>query len=159
MELMVTLIIMGVVLAASLPAFTSSLEGQRLRSAANQLQSELRLTRSRAIAEDTPYILAYYPVSGQVFAVKDENLDGNPDWGTEPQVGPMELPKGISLSNHPTNTFPSNQIIFETNGSTDNQGAIILTSPEGDKLVVDVEQPSGVIDVLTEEGYQEKHGV
>jgi len=151
-ELMIVLAVFSLTFAATLPAFRNSMRGHRLQSAANQIETGLRGVRSRAIAEDVSYIVAWIPDDEQFFVVRDDNGNGQPDWNTEPVDGPKELPDGIDLS-YVGNDFPNGTLIFRPNGSTNIEGALVLEDAEENKIYIDIIQPSGVIHVLSEDEY------
>ena len=153
MELMVGLIISGIMIAATLPAFRTSFVGHRLRSSANQVQSQMRLARSRAIAEDIQYIIVLYPDYGKYYLVQDTNGDGSPDWGTEPKEGPTFLPDEIDLDNSLDQAFADDVIGFNQNGSAIASGVVAVENDRGEKLYIQILQSSGVTNILTQEEY------
>jgi len=148
-ELMVVLVILGITLAATIPSFRNSLKTQRLDGAADRIAVKMRLARSRAIAENTPYLIAWYAVSGELFLVRDENGDGTPNWGDEYQEGPIGLPDGVSLANSTTDPFPEDYVSFLPDGSTSASGTLVLSNEKGLKLNINLLQPSGVVSVST----------
>ena len=142
-------------IAATLPAFRTSFVGHRLKSAANQVQSTMRLTRARAIAEDVPYVIAMYPATSTYYLVRDDNGNGDPDWGTEPQEGPINLPEGIELKNDLPEAFADGLVGFNPNGSASASGILAVQNERGDRMYIQLLQPSGICDVLTQEEYDD----
>jgi len=153
-ELTVTLVVVGLVLAATIPSFSSSLIAHRLDGSADAISSDLRLVRARAVAENTSYILAWYPSLGWYYTIRDENGNGQPDWGSEPYQGPYKFPKGITLRNSTKNPFATSWLVFFPNGSTNVGGGVELKDTKGRKLEVTVLQPSGAVHVSKTETAQ-----
>jgi prepilin-type N-terminal cleavage/methylation domain-containing protein len=152
-ELMVTLVVFGVMAAASIPAFSKSMTANKLVSASDGVRSKMRLARSRAVAENRPYIIAWYAQYGQVFLVRDENLNGQPDWGSEYQEGPLTMPNGIKMTNYGSNPFPNSYVVFNPDGSASASGALLIVNTQGQQKVVNLIQPSGTVTVSSPEEY------
>lgn len=155
LELMVALVISGMMLAATLPAFRTSFVEHRLKSAANQVQSAMRLTRAKAIAEDVGYLIAMYPSTNSYFLVQDTDGDGSPNWGTEPSEGPIDLPTGILLRNNLSQSFASDTIGFNANGTATSGGILAVENDRGEKMYIQLIQSSGICEVLTQEEYDD----
>ena len=62
-EMLVTLIIVGILAGLAAPAFTTFIAGQNIRTSASMLQSSLLFARSEALKRNTDVIVS--PVGGQ----------------------------------------------------------------------------------------------
>lgn len=58
-ELVVTLAVVGILIGVGVPMYVARLPETRLRSAAHDLLGELRMARSLAVANDTPYFVCF----------------------------------------------------------------------------------------------------
>jgi prepilin-type N-terminal cleavage/methylation domain-containing protein len=58
-ELMVTLAVAAILIAVGVPMFVARLPETRLRAAAHDLAGQMRLARSLAVANDTPYFVCF----------------------------------------------------------------------------------------------------
>jgi prepilin-type N-terminal cleavage/methylation domain-containing protein len=80
-EVLVTIISMGVVLAIALPVFFDVMEGRRVDSATNQLAADLRLAHTRATNRLVPQVVnltagsSEYSITG---APSPRDLDDDP---------------------------------------------------------------------------------
>jgi prepilin-type N-terminal cleavage/methylation domain-containing protein len=94
LEAVIALLIMGIVAAIALPAWTRLEPSYRLNSSARQLQSELHNIKMRAAAENVSFQLTY----GQ--GVAEYRVENPPN----PAVG-KPLPEGIIITKAGTITF------------------------------------------------------
>ncbi|MEK6683277.1 MAG: GspH/FimT family pseudopilin [Nitrospirota bacterium] len=65
-ELMVVLAIVMITAAIAIPAYVSDLPRQRAKAAAQGMHADLRLARSRAVANNTPYLVCFTSTSYQL---------------------------------------------------------------------------------------------
>jgi type IV fimbrial biogenesis protein FimT len=64
-ELMITIVILGILLMVGLPAYTDWMQNLKIRSAAESVQNGLQVARSTAIARNTQVSLVF-PVDGDL---------------------------------------------------------------------------------------------
>lgn len=124
-ELMLIVVILGILAAVALPAFTSFVAGQRIKSASFDVMAMLTLTRSEAIKRN-----------GQVTSVP-VNGDWAQGWSITAAngavIGQQGVLKGVTvacLSGAPlavTACDPAG-ISYDSNGRSGNSGAIQITS-------------------------------
>lgn len=116
MELMITLAIVAITAAISIPMYINDLPRQRVKGAAQGVLTDLRLSRARAVANNAPYLLcfsgsSYTLVSGGLVSstnctgggmIEEKKVDFNTDFnGVEfgVQTGVANCPGSGSTSN------------------------------------------------------------
>lgn len=76
-ELMITLVVLGVIAALALPGFKAILDGRRLVGAADNLYITLQYARSEALKQNQEVQLAFSTGSNWCYGVDDDGLDCN----------------------------------------------------------------------------------
>jgi len=158
-ELMVVMVVFGIMAAASIPAFSKSMKANKLVEASDQIESRMRLARARAVAENQPYVIGWFTQYGQLFLVRDENRNGVPDWGSEYQEGPLQIPTGITLANFSDNPFSHSYVAFNPDGSAGEGGSLLLSNDQSQSKVITLIQPSGTVAVTSPEEYSAQFSV
>jgi type II secretion system protein H len=143
-EMMVTLVIIGITAAISVPAFRLLSGGSSLTGGAERLAGNFRLARQMAVSQGVPYIVAWDEGARQVRIVRDENGDGDPDTGEAVQ-GPFTLPGRISLANPDSLGFTDDYVSLLANGTASQSGALILSDAHGDTRNVILLAPTGQV--------------
>jgi prepilin-type N-terminal cleavage/methylation domain-containing protein len=143
-ELMVTLVIMGVTLAVSIPAFRLLSGASTLSGGAERLAGNFRLARQMAVSQGVPYIVAWSDTARQVRIVRDEDGNGEPDAGEATQ-GPFTLPGRIALENPDSLGFSNDYVSLLANGSASESGSLILSDQAGDTKSVFLLAPTGQV--------------
>jgi len=102
-ELVVVMIIMGVMASIAFPAFSAWLPNYRLRVAANDLYSDLQLTKLTAVKQNATSAVIFDTGAspGKYFICSDPGANGNWDgpaamggeWITEPAMQLMIFPE------------------------------------------------------------------
>lgn len=96
-EMMVVLAVLGIILGISYPSFRHYLPTLRLESSVKQVLGNLRLTRQRAITEETYYCFFTEKNGAETYDIfKDSDRDAVPDAGVP--VSHMTLLEGISIA-------------------------------------------------------------
>jgi Tfp pilus assembly protein FimT len=132
MELLVVVGVLGLVLAASLPAFRSMYSGYRHKSAATRLKGHMTLTRQMAVRDATPYVLVVDPPNSRYRMFQDTDEDGIADAG-EQTYGPYTMDADIRLINV---SIAGNQVTFLTNGGASQSGDVrIVDANNHDKTI------------------------
>lgn len=121
-ELMVAIIILGIVLVMSLPAFGRFVHTWRLKGSAEQLSTALRTARSAAVMKHTEAVFLIDLNRNEYFFYEDLNGNGSRDSG-EYRSATYELASGISFQGH---TLSSAVITFGPKGNTSSSGTITL---------------------------------
>ncbi|MBB5210917.1 GspH/FimT family pseudopilin [Microbulbifer hydrolyticus] len=114
-ELLITVTILGILLAIGVPSFQKQLAASRARTAADTLLQAIQLTRSKAISSNrraTLRKLGHWHSGWEVFYDRDFDGERDPD---EPQIvtaGPLT---GVTVS---ANTPLSNYVSFIGSGES-----------------------------------------
>jgi type II secretion system protein H len=145
-ELMVVLLILGITLAASLPAFNRYLASSTLQNASEEFAGRLKLARQTAVAQGVPQIVSWNTASQTYSIITDSNGDGVAQAG-EPVLGPFDLPNGITLANDTVDPFAGTQLTFNPNGSASQSGTVVLSNTKNGSLNLSVLAPTGQVRV------------
>jgi type IV fimbrial biogenesis protein FimT len=143
-ELLVTIGIIGILLAASWGNFQSLIRQHRLTGAANQLTTHLRLARERAVSEGNNYIVTFrVPVNDY----QDWDDEGNDAIATPTETRALfAMPTGVTLQN--ANFFASNRITFFADGTTNASGTVQIANGENTRTI-NVLASTGKVTVTT----------
>ncbi|HZL84983.1 MAG TPA: prepilin-type N-terminal cleavage/methylation domain-containing protein, partial [Candidatus Krumholzibacteria bacterium] len=85
-ELMVGIVIIGIVVAATIPNFNSYRETQRMSTACDRLATACHEARSRARSRNHQVVLEYRTDSNEVAFIDDTNDNGAADVGEKVEV-------------------------------------------------------------------------
>jgi len=121
MELMTSVVIIGIVAAMAGPRFSHELEKMAFRSSARNMVSSLRQARSLAIAEKTPYGLALDNSAGTFTLFKDNVSSVPPAFQTGDSILKVDTIPGEFATL--TSTF-TGAVVFQPNGSATESGTI-----------------------------------
>lgn len=106
-EVLITIAILGILIAIAIPTWQSVVEGRRVDSAANQFASDLRLAHSRATNQLTDWRVAYTEGSGNYELRKLSDVcDDDAGCGASPptdKVISRSLPEGTKIHADSTN--------------------------------------------------------
>jgi len=147
-ELMVGIVIIGIVMAAAIPNFTSYRESQRMATACDRLAAACREARARARARNHQIVLDYRTDSNEVAFIDDANDNGVADAGEAVEV--YALPEGITMS---ATTFTNDQLVFTGRGRALAGGSVTLVAGEHvDPRRVRVSTGTGEVRVVPVDG-------
>ena len=104
-ELMVVVVIMTIVLAASIPALRQHSETVNLTKGSREVESSLKLARTRAVSTNIPVVVVFDTDNGTYFLFEDEDEDGNHD-SAETSSGPCWVRSPGASSKCPTPQRP-----------------------------------------------------
>jgi prepilin-type N-terminal cleavage/methylation domain-containing protein len=124
-EMVVTILIFGLLLAFSVPAFQTMNQTQQLHGAAENIAAQLRLARERAMATGTTQTMHFtmnFP-SGTTWDYHIHNTSPGPGWS---------LPNGITYASVTVNPT------FQTDGSSNASGLVVLTNRTSERDTVSV---------------------
>jgi type II secretion system protein H len=150
-ELMVVVVIMTIVLAASIPALRQHSENLNLTKGATEVEGTLKLARARAVSSNRPVVVVFDVNDGTYFLFQDDNGDGNHDSG-ETQSGVYEMPNKVTLG---TVSFARNTVTFEPSGAASETGSVELVNTRHLAQRVDLTAATGLVyvsDVYEYEG-------
>ncbi|WP_299595517.1 GspH/FimT family protein [uncultured Microbulbifer sp.] len=120
-ELLITLSILGILLAIGIPSFQQQLESSRTRSAADMLMGAINLTRGKAVATNrraTMRKLGEWQSGWEVFI--DRDFDGERDTD-EPPIATSSALTGVTVT---TNGPLANYVSFIGTGESRLAGTV-----------------------------------
>jgi len=136
-ELAITILVMGIVLGFSLPAFNRISASYQLRGAAEDVAGQLRLAREKAIATGVEQPL-HLPATLTNGAYRTYHI--HYETPTNYISTAWVLPNGIRFTSSSVNTWYH----MQTDGTCEESGLIILTNRQGTRDTVSV-QLSGLV--------------
>jgi Tfp pilus assembly protein FimT len=145
-EVMVSLVILGIMLGVSLPAFSSLLQSNNLQNAGRDVSGHFRLARSLAVSTAVSHIVDWDPDASTYRVVRDSNGDGDVDMG-EPLVGSFTLPNRVAMANPDTIGFTNDRVTFLRNGSSSESGTLVLSNDRGHTKSIVLLAPTGQVRV------------
>jgi len=120
-ELMVGMVIVGILIAASVPNLRSYRESQRMSSACDRIAAMCRTARATARAQNHQVIISYDTGNEEVVMHADANDDGIVDVGE--RVDRFPMPTGVFLD---SSTFTNDALVFNGRGRCVEGGSIIV---------------------------------
>lgn len=142
LELLIGILIAGMVLAASLPAFRSMLDGYNHRNSVTAVTSRMFLTRQMAVREKRPFVVEIVSDGFSVF--RDDDSDGVFDAGEE-TLGPYPMSSGVSIVNV---SWPVGGLAFFPNGGASQTADLRVVDAKGRSETVRVSSITGNTEVL-----------
>ena len=132
-ELIVVLVLLSLVAAVVLPSFTTGMQGIRLNTAARDMVTKLKQARSRAIAEQKVFRVAFGSPEQEesTYSITD-------DYGVE--LEKIELPRGFKLI---LDSEVEPVVSFYPNGRSSGFQLLIENQQEY-RLAVEVDRISGL---------------
>ncbi len=133
-ELAVTILVLGLLFAFSIPAFQSVSQSYQLKGATENLASQIRLAREKAIATGVDQPLHFTPNWNYLGAISDYHIH----YPSGHAVPIARLPRGITFY-----SIGVNPTMFR-DGRMNASGNIILQDQRGNRDTVSV-QMSGLV--------------
>ena len=130
-EMLIVISIVGLAAAMSWGSVRDLMEQHRVGGAANQVATQLRLSRERAVAEGNNFIVTFRTAQND-FQVWD-------DQGSDTLMGPQDsrqnhvMPTACTLVS--PSFFGANRVIFRPDGSTDASGSVVVRSGASSRRV------------------------
>lgn len=121
-ELMVSISIFGLILAASAPSFSRFLQSWKLSGEVNQLATTLRMARSAAVIKNVNTVFEFNEDAGTYSYYEDTDGDGVRD-AAEFRSGVETLDAGIHFDSH---TFSTTKVTFGPKGNANESGDITM---------------------------------
>jgi len=140
-ELLVTMIILGVLVSITIPSLSSWYSGYSLRAAARKIAITLELAKMKAISRNLEYRVEFV---GTTFRIaRGNSSSGSTVW--TPETDYMDLPSGVTIANI---TLPQNNGLrnaqFNPDGSS-SSGGIYLQNSSGDQYSITLTAATGSI--------------
>ena len=143
-ELMAGLVVFGILIAASLPAFRKYMSSQLVEGTVNRFAVNLRLARQKAATEGNNYVFSFDPVANSYQILDDDNNNGTGDAG-ELVHGPFTIPAELTVTNGPAVPFPGDTLVFHPNGTASNTGEVTISNAQGFSRLLSVVRSTGAV--------------
>jgi prepilin-type N-terminal cleavage/methylation domain-containing protein len=121
-ELMISIGILTIMVALSIPAFGRYLQTWRLNGETDQLASMLRSARSAAVSKHVNTVFVFDLNNDNYFYFEDRDGDGSRD-NDEYRSETIDLPSEVTLQAH---TLSRPMIFFGPKGNANESGTIII---------------------------------
>jgi type II secretion system protein H len=140
-ELMVVVVIMGLALAASVPALREHTEDVNLTKGAREVEGSLKLARTRAVSSNTPVVVVFDIEDNTFFLFQDDDGDGNQDSG-ETTSGTYQVPNKVTLGDV---SFAQNKVTFQPSGAASQSGSVELVNTRNLAQRIDLTAATGLV--------------
>jgi Tfp pilus assembly protein FimT len=133
MELMTVVVIIGIIAAMAVPSFLGYLPKLRVKSASRDIVSQLRLARSKAVAERRPYGVAFNLSNDAVYTFADTDDPAAQSYSLADSIVRADtLNPDLSLSSC---TYADNCVVFNSTGAASTSGDLQLVTEDGSILM------------------------
>lgn len=139
-ELMVVVVIMGIVLAASVPALRQHTETVNLTKGSREVESSLKLARTRSVSTNRSVVVVFDTDAGTYLLFEDTDDDGNQDAG-ETSSGPFDVPKKVAIGSV---SFARNTVTFTPSGAASETGSVVLVNTRNLAQRIDLTAATGL---------------
>jgi Tfp pilus assembly protein FimT len=151
-ELLVVVVIMTGMLAASIPALRQHTETVNLTKASDAIAGSLKLARQRAVATTHDVVVTFDSVNGTYYMFEDADGDGNHDAG-ETRSGTYDVPRKVTMGRV---SFSGSKVTFNALGAASETGAVVLVNTRDLAKRIDVTAPTGLVYVSDIYAYEEE---
>ncbi|HBL29259.1 MAG TPA: hypothetical protein DD490_20705 [Acidobacteria bacterium] len=155
-ELLVTLAVLSLIMAFSYPHIIGMLTRIKIEGTARETVSLLRAARLQAVRRSCYGVVTIDPATKEIMAFADLDRDGVFDDGSDITISRVRLPKQLSFKDENGDidfdsiegldanvdgalTLPSQEVIYRSDGSVLDTGAIRLADHRGNILEVNVD--------------------
>jgi prepilin-type N-terminal cleavage/methylation domain-containing protein len=142
-ELLVTLVVLGIVVSITIPGFSRWLPDYQLKTAATELYSNLQLAKMRAVRDNIEwsviFLTSYYVFKKGGVPQTDPPLVPWSKYKGGVGYGAGDATESIPPSGSaPTDfiTFPGDEIVFSPRGMADSQGYVYLQNDKNTTYAV-----------------------
>jgi Tfp pilus assembly protein FimT len=133
MEMMIVVVVIGIVAGLAVPSFLSYMPKLRVKAAAREIVSELRLARSRAVSERRPYGVAFNVGANTLTAFADTDDPPSQAYTVSDSLLRADTLQGdISLNSC---TYANNCVVFNSTGAASTSGDLQLVTSDGSILM------------------------
>lgn len=140
-ELMVVVVIMTIVLAASIPALRQHTETVNLTKGSREVESSLKLARTRSVSTNNPVVVVFDTDASTYLLFEDADDDGTQDAG-ETGSGPFEVPNKIAIGSV---SFAHNTVTFTPDGAASETGSVVLVNTKSLAQRIDLTAATGLV--------------
>ena len=131
-ELMVVVLLIGLSLLLSIPAFGRFQRSWRLMGEVDRVASTMRTARSVAITKNIDAVFEFDTSTHTYFYFEDEDGNGSRA-ASEYQSATYELSEGVTFSGH---TLSGTKIIFGPKGNANDSGTITVSNTQPRSLTI-----------------------
>jgi Tfp pilus assembly protein FimT len=133
MEMMIVVVVIGIVAGMAVPSFLTYMPKLRVKAAAREILSELRLARSRAVSERRPYGVAFNVGADITTAFADTDDPSSQAFtGSDSALRVDTLQGDISLNSC---TYANNCVVFNSTGAASTSGDLQIVTGDGSILM------------------------
>jgi type IV fimbrial biogenesis protein FimT len=125
-ELMITILIIGIIAALSVPGFARFVHTWKLAGDADYFAAALRTARAAAVTKNISTVFAFDKNDGTFFYFEDNDRDGNLD-ESEYRSATYRLEAGIVFAAH---TLSNPTLTFGSMGNTRESGSVTLRNTD-----------------------------
>jgi type IV fimbrial biogenesis protein FimT len=122
-ELLITLVLLGIVAAIAVPSFRGWVDNSNLKAAARMVSTDFYDTRARATAENRTYTLTYSPDPTNTCRIQAAAANGLLAVNETKTFGEFG---GVRMT-----SAPAGQITIQSRGTVMPGGTIVLTNSRG----------------------------
>lgn len=156
LEMIIVAVVIGITSTLAIPRFGQVMDKLRLKTAARDMVSSLRLARSHAVSQRSQLGVYFDLESSQYVLFKDLANPGSftYDAGSDSDVVTKTLPGRVGFG---YSSFPNSVVIFKPDGSASSSGAVELYSCELDYygcFTVDVLGSTGRVKLISGHAYE-----
>jgi prepilin-type N-terminal cleavage/methylation domain-containing protein len=146
-EVVVTLSILGIMAAISVPSYYSWLPRHRLQTSARQIYDDMNLAKIRAVKDNTVVCITYSAGNDNYTIFLDP--DGSSSW----TAGDTMIKSNVSLENA-VDITAANTCGFNNRGlrTTAQTQVVRLTNPTGIIMRIDVNTAGGISVLMSKDG-------
>jgi len=140
-ELLVVVGIIGIVMAAGLPAMQKHTGTAKLKQATDEVSGSMKLARQRAVATSGNVVVQFEPDNSRLYLFDDLNGNGVREEG-ETMSGPFDMPKGVDLA---TVGFADERVTFGPRGAASESQSVVLRNASANAQTVSVTAATGLV--------------
>ena len=134
MELMITVVIVGIIAAMAVPRFSIAYERIKFRSACREITSKIRLARSSAVSTKEQHGVYFEPAALSYILFKDLVNTGAMQYDAGDSIISVDTLPGV-FSFLSTDNI-NNSIVFRSNGSTSGTVNVVSMASTPDIIAV-----------------------
>lgn len=145
-EVVVVMMVVGVAMLASVPAFSRFMQTNGLKGSAEQMAGHMKLARQQAVSEGVPYLVVFNQQANTYAIVRDSNGNGVPNSG-EPVRGPIALPNNINMSNPSSGGFAASAVQLRPDGTASQSGNLVFNNKRGNAYRLTLLGPTATVQI------------
>lgn len=128
-ELMTVVAVIGIIAAMAVPSFLSYMPKLRVKSAARDIVSQMRLARSKAVSERKPFGVAFNLGTRSMYTFCDTNDPASQSYSVSDSIVHSEtLNVDVSLNSC---TYANNCVVFNSTGAASTSGDLHVVTGDG----------------------------